>query len=533
MRRFIVISSLVVAFAAVTYSVIHTTAADRSSVPWMSAVAVAGVVLLVALRLLTIDSIRKGNVASIYSLIPGIIEWSTNSWPRALCFSVIALCFSYATIRVGPGSLHRINVQTGSAHYIQLEENGKLLQATGWYSQEVWHPGVSFDSVVGKVKCLTKDYLPWTPVVSNRVSVCGEPLEPTLITNGIGISDVDTGTIQGRRIVKGVKALRKHFKDDLFPERNVKDNLLLATWNIRNFDDNRFGYGYRLDESYYYIAEIISHFDILAVQEVGPDTAPLKRIQNLLGESWDVVYSLVSPGRRGNNERMAFFFDRRKVRLGPIISSVTLPEVRHVNTTEDNHESVDVEQLSRIPYLVTFVIADRRFSICSIHIYFGSHSGMRLQRRIEEIRRLADYLDYISKNDPALRGDLFLVGTLNASTTDSPEIVALRDAGFYIDPELGNLPTNYNKSRVYDQIAVLRNNSDRFRIGQVGVFDFSIDVFKEIDELQYRADMGERYLTPPDGEILTTNLQTKYFNKWKTFQMSDHFPKWVELRIPQ
>ncbi len=42
--------------------------------------------------------------------------------------------------------------------------------------------------------------------------------------------------------------------------------LLLATWNIREFDSGK--YGYRDDEAYYYIAEILSRFDLIAIQEV-------------------------------------------------------------------------------------------------------------------------------------------------------------------------------------------------------------------------------------------------------------------------
>jgi endonuclease/exonuclease/phosphatase family metal-dependent hydrolase len=51
-------------------------------------------------------------------------------------------------------------------------------------------------------------------------------------------------------------------------KRKRESAMLLATWNIRDFDSNKFGFGPRLPETFYYIAEIISCFDLVAVQEV-------------------------------------------------------------------------------------------------------------------------------------------------------------------------------------------------------------------------------------------------------------------------
>ena len=49
-------------------------------------------------------------------------------------------------------------------------------------------------------------------------------------------------------------------RDRLAPLRAEKRSgaLMLATWNIRDFDSNRFGWGLRRPESYYYLAEIMA-----------------------------------------------------------------------------------------------------------------------------------------------------------------------------------------------------------------------------------------------------------------------------------
>ena len=74
-----------------------------------------------------------------------------------------------------------------------------------------------------------------------------------------------------QRTAEGLLRLKQAFKDEEVPERVRSSKLLLATWNmatwnIREFESSK--YGPRQREALYYIAEIIDHFDIVAVQEV-------------------------------------------------------------------------------------------------------------------------------------------------------------------------------------------------------------------------------------------------------------------------
>ena len=64
------------------------------------------------------------------------------------------------------------------------------------------------------------------------------------------------------RTIDRLVALREQLRTEI-PARTLRDTLLLATWNIRDFDSNKFGQGPRLDESYYYIAEVIAAFDLV------------------------------------------------------------------------------------------------------------------------------------------------------------------------------------------------------------------------------------------------------------------------------
>ena len=67
------------------------------------------------------------------------------------------------------------------------------------------------------------------------------------------------------------------------PDRNATDTLLLATWNLKEFAGGESDK--RNDESYWYIAEIVSHFDLIAIQEVGVDLLLTKSNYKLLANA--------------------------------------------------------------------------------------------------------------------------------------------------------------------------------------------------------------------------------------------------------
>src|SRR5437763_16496669 len=72
------------------------------------------------------------------------------------------------------------------------------------------------------------------------------------------------------RVIDGIESLRAGLAKQV-PARSATDSLLLATWNIREFDSPK--YGWRTAEPYFYIAEILSHLDLIAIQEVGSRSA--------------------------------------------------------------------------------------------------------------------------------------------------------------------------------------------------------------------------------------------------------------------
>lgn len=309
------------------------------------------------------------------------------------------------------------------------------------------------------------------------------------------------------------------------------NNLLLATWNIRDFDSNSFGHGPRLPESLHYISEILSHFDLIAVQEVNRDLGPLRRLLYLLGDEWSYIVTGVTEGVSGNGERMAFVFNTRRVSFTNLAGQIVLPRTRLVTTPgEDSGEGL---QFARAPYIASFQAGWFKFNLCTVHIYFGSDSGERLQRRIEEIRRIVGHFQFLQQREVA---DYILLGDFNIMHPEHRTMEALVDNGFRIPASLQGFSTNLSQNRFYDQIAFMQHDK-RLEFGSAGVFDFRDAVFRDADFEAYRDSM------PPErrdfhesgnrrGQPRTEAEQRDYYNRqWITWQMSDHLLLWVELKV--
>jgi hypothetical protein len=163
--------------------------------------------------------------------------------------------------------------------------------------------------------------------------------------------------------------------------------LLLATWNIREFGSSK-KYGERLNESIQYIAEIINHFDLVAVQEVRENLADLKRLIQVLGNWWEYIVTDVVAGRSGNTERIAFLYDTRKVRFDHVAGEVTLPDGKTI-----------VRQLARTPFLCR-----ERGRVVSYVAYISLlRLGQGCGSAATEIQRLSEFL--AGKNTRRQRDD--------------------------------------------------------------------------------------------------------------------------------
>ncbi|MCK1679336.1 endonuclease/exonuclease/phosphatase family protein [Bradyrhizobium sp. 147] len=315
---------------------------------------------------------------------------------------------------------------------------------------------------------------------------------------------------QRQRIVAGLSKLRTGLKKKV-PAKS-DGTLLLATWNIREFGGTK--YGGRTTDAMYYIAECISRFDSIAVQEVRADLKALKEILRLLGRQWDVIFTDVSFADGGNFERLAFVYNTAKVSFTGLAGELVLPS----KTATER-----MSQVARTPFVCGFQVGWAKFNLCTVHIYYGTAKAED-PRRVDEINALAKLLatkakDYINTSAPADYSPehLVLLGDFNIFSRTDKTYEAITRNRFEVPAELQKLPgSNVDQNKFYDQIAFFKQKVG-VKSTNAGVFNFFDYVFD--DPKEFRGGKGAP----------TANM----FRQWRTFQMSDHLIMWCEFSVDQ
>ena len=432
-----------------------------------------------------------------------------------------------------------------------------------------------------------------------------------------------------KRIIDKIEALRNalrahiagagpHTNGDALPDGPQR--VRVATWNLREFDSA--SYGYRSREALAYIAEILSHFDLIALQEIRRDLGPLMSIRRLLGNSWAYIATDVTQGHKGNHERMVFLFNRQRVDFRRVAGELTLPDDKKVTDpfgdrfrvaggadlelppgqvlaspaglptevlasgqtkietdvelplpegtrlvlppgtavrfaknarvpiTADNAIAIDAtgtprlpeaaeivlppdsliggpQQFARTPFVAAFQAGWLKINLATVHIYYGSGDA-GIQQRTEEIRRLTEMLAERAADDADsdAGGHFIILGDFNIVGPGHVTMDALTSNGFVIPGPLQAIPgSNVRQDKYYDQIALWTGTGGRRRpysrvsARRAGVFDYFDIVYRSDEEAIYRPQMQK-----PDGDGFY-----KSYSTWRTYQMSDHLPMWVEL----
>lgn len=321
-------------------------------------------------------------------------------------------------------------------------------------------------------------------------------------------------TASRKRTVAGLKRLRAALAAEV-PARTATDTLLLATWNLREFDSGK--YGYRPAECYYYIAEILSRFDLIAIQEVRDGLYPLQQLVRLLGSWWSFLVTDVTLGQSGNAERMAYLYDRRKVDFTGLAAELVLPGRRGEAPL----------QLARSPYVAGFHAGWAYLTLATAHIYYG-RGVPDDPRRLAEITALCKTLSANAAKfssapqyEPGLKpgaGNLIVLGDFNIFNREDVTMQAMTKAGFAVPAELQHIPgSNVAKDKHYDQIAYYQSLNGLRPTGHAGVFDFFEHVYRLQDESAY------------DRERAVSSSRT--YADWRSYRMSDHLPMWIEFNI--
>jgi endonuclease/exonuclease/phosphatase family metal-dependent hydrolase len=330
---------------------------------------------------------------------------------------------------------------------------------------------------------------------------------------------LDPSSSEDRRTAEGLLRLKAALSKTI-PTKTLDDTLLVATWNIREFGGINKAGTKREREPLFYLAEVISRFDLVAVQEVRDDLGDLDALMQILGRSWRYLVTDETYGVQGNGERVAFVYDERKLSFGGLAGEIASEQVKGADGILTGKFA-----FARSPYIVGFRAGWFKFTICSSHLMYGDAVAEQPQR-IKEMEELVRLLKKrINAKDRWAKNSI-LLGDFNifkAAKADADSTFKAFSAVFK-KPELleGDLDkSNAERTKPYDQIGFLSPDLDagnQMKTAKAGVFDFFQEVYRltKEDEANYEPLWSASKLT---------------YKQWRTFKMSDHLPKWVEVRI--
>ena len=303
---------------------------------------------------------------------------------------------------------------------------------------------------------------------------------------------------------KEINALRTYRDSDpdlKIPAASAK-TLRVATWNIANL-----GAQEREDAHLKIIAEMISWFDIIAVQETKENYTDFKKIVAFAGTKYKFIFSDAA----GNNERLAFIYNGSKVKIQEEVAEYAIPP--------SDYEDVKITGVAatfagfdRSPFMVSFAAGAFQFTLMTVHLYYGDDADEKsIGRRCLEAYAVARWADLRSKSKYTYNGisDVFALGDFNLPKVDPTDKIykALVARGLELPEHTSQVYSNLNNDMSYDQIAFLPGS--KTRIKKHGVFPFDNKLFADIYQT----------MTPAT------------FRGYVKYYISDHRPMWMELDI--
>jgi hypothetical protein len=295
------------------------------------------------------------------------------------------------------------------------------------------------------------------------------------------------------------------------PPKVLDRNLLVATWNVRAFGDlaDSWERGAKdkpkrnLSDALA-IAEILSRFDVIAVQEARANLRALRHVLKALGPDWGLILTDVNPPPAGNDERLAFVFDTRRVRPSGLAAELVLPDKLLKDDKVAN--GILQEQFVRTPYAVSFAGSGQTFILVTLHVIFGD----RAADRTGELTAIAEWLgDWARRTAEDYNQNLICLGDFNIDRKGDPNFEALTSTGLAPPAELEGLSRTISDKpgaeHYYDQIAWFTEKG-RAQLtlayegaGHAGRFEWTKHLLQEMETQE------------------------------KSWHISDHYPLWVEF----
>ncbi len=294
-----------------------------------------------------------------------------------------------------------------------------------------------------------------------------------------------------RNALRSTKALRN------IPDKSP-NKLLAATWNLTNFGDQK-----RTSNDFKLMAEIISWFDLISIQEIADDLDHLRKLLKHLPD-----YRVILSDTGGNDERAGFLYDSTKVERLEIAAEVAIPpsEQRYIRM---KGISGSFKGFDRNPYAVAFRSGGLEFIAVSVHLFFGSKSYFNQDRRALEAYALTKWANKRKNSAGAYSRNVLAMGDYNLPKREKGDNVyrALTTKGFILPDHSSSMGSNLKGDMHYDQVAYHSSGMGKHYTGNSGVFDFDkAPFFKK-----------------------AWNKSSDYFNTTIKYHIADHRPLWAEF----
>jgi endonuclease/exonuclease/phosphatase family metal-dependent hydrolase len=281
------------------------------------------------------------------------------------------------------------------------------------------------------------------------------------------------------------------------------NRLLLATWNIANL-----GAQARRPNDYALLAEVISWFDLVAVQEVKNARTGLDQLLAALPASWRTIYSDAA----GNDERMSYLYDSTKVKTRELVGEIAIAPSDLKNVKLPEATTARFEGFDRNPYIVSFEAKKTVFCLVNVHLYYGDdRAATALQRRALEAYAVARWCERESTSKYALTPIIAAMGDFNLPKADpsDPIFKALTKTGLQLPDHSTEIGSNLEGDQHYDQVAFFPAGAGASFTGKSGVFDFDGGLFA----------------------ALWASKTEAQFRSYIRYFMSDHRPLWAEFKL--
>ncbi len=276
--------------------------------------------------------------------------------------------------------------------------------------------------------------------------------------------------------------------DDRIPVKWLDHNLLIGTWNIRRFGNVTKKWVSTSSDtpkrdlhSLLCIAEIVSRFDVVAIQEVTGNLRALRYMLKYLNDPdphWGLILTDVTRGDPGNDERLAFVFDKRRANLSGLACELVIPEDQVPDA-----EAATLRQFARTPYAVSFISGNRTFILVTLHVIYGNVS-----QRKAELKKIAEWLAKWARQVNAWDHNLIALGDFNTDRKEDALYKALTSTGLKAPQELDDVRrtifAHTPEESYYDQLAWFTGDQGAPCLsleytGRAGGFDFVDLVLKD------------------------------------------------------